>query len=125
MKAATSKTKTKPTGKTAEDTILWPFLDFAEQGADALLGYMKHCGMPVDALSADDPKTPHDLILAHYQLPNGTFDFDMAGRDLARWPAIAARINEIRAEQSFADELNAKVDTQKISSKKLKLGRAH
>jgi hypothetical protein len=77
--------------------LLWPFLDFAEQGEDELCKYLLHCG-----IGADDVRAAGDAekaILAHYRKPDGTPDIDAAAHDLLRWPPIAARIKEIKREK--------------------------
>lgn len=73
--------------------ILAPFLEFAEQGQDAVKRYMIHCAIALDD-KATDGQSLQTIILNHYWLANGTYDVDMAARDLLRWPPIAARIRK-------------------------------
>ncbi|MGO4686211.1 hypothetical protein [Hyphomicrobium sp. 2TAF46] len=117
--ASTSKLKNGDR-KNLEAMVLWPFLDFAEKGEQELFAYMRHVGIQVDALDRDDKRSAQDLILSHYRLPDGTYDVELAARDLLRWPAIAARVHELRNDQAFLSELNDVVSegtSQKISAK--------
>jgi hypothetical protein len=99
------KTKTalmKPKAKAEkpsddERVLLGPFVDFAEEGEDALCKYLIHCG--IDAEDVRVAGNAEKAILAHYRKPNGTPDIDAAAQDLMRWPPIAARINELKREK--------------------------
>jgi hypothetical protein len=73
-----------------ESVLLWPFLDFAEQGEDKLCKYLLHCGIDADDVRAAG--NAEKAILAHYRKLDGALDIDAAAHDLARWPPIAARI---------------------------------
>lgn len=124
MKAIRTKTTSKTTTPNASTTVgtaamvLGPFLDFAEQGELALFNYMRHCGIQIDSLDASDPRSAEDLILDHYRLADGSYDVNMSARDLARWPAIAARIHELRDDQTFLGDLIEQIGTtQKVSAK--------
>ena len=79
--------------------VLWPFLDFAEEGDDALARYLLHCGIDGDDIGrAGDPQA---AILEHYRRPGGSYDVDAAAHDLARWPPIAERVKQLeRAAQA-------------------------
>jgi hypothetical protein len=80
-----------------ETMILGPFLDFAEEGDDALAKYLLHCG--VDGDDIRDAGDVQGAILNHYRRPDGKQDIAAAAHDLARWPPIAARIKELKRER--------------------------
>jgi hypothetical protein len=74
--------------------ILAWFLGFQEEGDEELARYIVHCGIDIDAAEDLD-----DAIVAHYRLPDGTYDIERAGHDLATYPPVAVRIAELRAEE--------------------------
>ena len=78
--------------------ILWPFLDFAKQGEDQLLGYLTHVG--INDVMVKYAGNVERAVLAHYRIGSSDrFDIDKAASDLASWPPIARRIAELQAEQ--------------------------
>ena len=80
-----------------ESMILWPFLDFAEEGNDQLARYPLHCGIhDADIGHAGDVQA---AILDHYRRLDGTCDIAAAAHDLSRWPPIAARVKELKRER--------------------------
>jgi DNA/RNA-binding domain of Phe-tRNA-synthetase-like protein len=79
--------------------ILAWFADFQEHdGDEELTRYVVHCGIDIDAAAELD-----DAIAAHYRLPSGIYDIERAANDLATYPPIAARIEELRAEKAETD----------------------
>jgi hypothetical protein len=62
--------------------LLGPFLDFAEEGEDALCKYLIHCG--INREDVQEAGGAEAAILAHYRKPDGTPDIDAAARDLMR-----------------------------------------
>jgi hypothetical protein len=95
---AMRKTKKIRTGLTKDESmILWPFLDFAEEGNDQLARYLLHCGIDdADIGQAGDVQA---AILDHYRRRDGTYDIGAAAHDLSRWPPIAARVKELKRER--------------------------
>ena len=89
----------KVSAKQTEDElmILWPFVDFAEEGDDQLARYLLHCGIDGDDVGrAGDAQA---AILDHYRRLDGTYDIAAAAHDLSRWPPIAARVKELKRER--------------------------
>jgi hypothetical protein len=41
-----------------------------------------------------------NVIAGHYRLKQGKYDIDRAARDLATFPPIAARIEELKAQRA-------------------------
>jgi hypothetical protein len=80
------------------DVILYWFHSFQKQGDEALARFIVHCGIDIDAAEELD-----DAIVAHYRLPDGSFDIDRAADDLATWPPVAARIKELEAENGVGE----------------------
>ena len=80
-----------------ESMILWPFLDFAEEGNDQLARYLLHCG--IDGADIGHAGDVQAAILDHYRRLDGTYDIDAAAHDLFRWPPIAARVKELKRER--------------------------
>jgi hypothetical protein len=71
------KTKKIRTGLTKDESmILWPFLDFAEEGNDQLARYLLHCG--IDDADIGDAGDVQAAILWHYRRLDGTYDIDAA-----------------------------------------------
>ena len=92
------KTTAKRVGKkVTADMILWPFFDFAEEGTDALIRYLIHCGIGQEDLDAANGDT-RAAILEHYRQRDGNYDIAAAAHDLERWPEVAARIKELKRE---------------------------
>jgi hypothetical protein len=78
--------------------LLWPFIDFAEQGEDQLVAYLTHVG--INDVMVKYAGNVELAVLAHYRIGNSDhYDIDKAARDLAAWPPIARRIAEVRAER--------------------------
>jgi hypothetical protein len=103
-----SEASTKPRGrivknrsksKRTEDeaAILGPFLEFAEDGEQALAAYLDHCG--ITAADIEEAGHTQGAILSYYRKPGGGYDIEAAARDLASWPPIKDRIRELRREQ--------------------------
>jgi hypothetical protein len=42
-------------------------------------------------------------VLAHYRMASGAFDIERAATDLGTYPPVAARIEELRAQNAEAD----------------------
>jgi hypothetical protein len=92
------KPKTASTKLTEDESmVLWPFLDFAEEGDDAFARYLLHCG--IDGADIGRAGDAQGAILKHYRRPDGTYDVDTAARDLARWPPIAERVKELKRKR--------------------------
>jgi hypothetical protein len=73
---------------------------FDEDGdADGFIALVNHCGIDLAACHGDVKQLPK-LIAAHYRLQRGTYDIDRAARDLATFPPIAARIEELMARRA-------------------------
>jgi hypothetical protein len=75
--------------------ILWPFIDFAEEGGDELARFLIHVGIEAEDIQDGDVER---AILRHYKTTDG-YDITAVAHDLSRWPPIAARIRELRREQ--------------------------
>lgn len=86
-----------------ESVLLWPFLDFAEQGEDELCKYLLHCGIDADDVRAAG--NAENAILSHYRKLDGSLDIDAAAHDLMRWPPIAARTKEHKREKRRQDAI--------------------
>lgn len=71
--------------------------DFAaDPDVEVLFKYLRHCGLPVMALTS-----AHDIVpafLGLYRIRPGLYDVDRACSDLYFWPPIFARIAELAAE---------------------------
>lgn len=80
---------------TDRDVIVSWFGTFEEDGDEELARFLVHCGVDVDAAPELD-----NAIAAHYRLPNGAYDVDRAANDLATYPPVAARIEELMAEKA-------------------------
>lgn len=91
---ATRKRKVSAKLSADERMILGPFLEAAEKGEKELAEYLVHVGIrSEDIEAAGDAQS---AILAHYRRPGGRYDIDAAAADLAQWPPIAARIEELK-----------------------------
>jgi hypothetical protein len=105
------KSKNDSTKLTAdEEIVLWPFVDLAEEGDEALARYLIHCGIDADDIArAGDPEA---AILEHYRRPDGTYDISAAAHDLARWPPIMARLKELkRQRRAHKDQISEDAGT--------------
>lgn len=71
--------------------ILSVFADFDDA---ELTAFVEHCGIR-SITSGDDIGA---RVLAHYWSA-GSYDIDRAARDLATWPPVAARIEELSSER--------------------------
>ncbi len=92
--------KSKPeTPADRKAMILWPFVGFAEQGEDQLCAYLMHVG--ITDVMVKYAGNVEKAVYAHYRMGDSDHcDFEKAGRDLATWPPIARRIEELRAERN-------------------------
>lgn len=79
-----------------KNLILGILVDFLEE-IDDLESYARHVGFDFGALRRTEDLL--DAWLAHYRIRRGQYDVDRATRDLANWPPIARRIEELQQEQ--------------------------
>lgn len=71
--------------------------DFAaDPDVEVLFKYLRHCGLPLMALSSADDIVP--AFLGLYRIRPGLYDVDRACSHLLFWPPIAARIAELTEE---------------------------
>ncbi|HEV8715452.1 MAG TPA: hypothetical protein VGX03_21810 [Candidatus Binatia bacterium] len=78
--------------------LLWPFIDFAEQGEDQLAAYLRHVG--INDVMVKYAGNVEKAVCAHYRIGDSDhYDYEKAGKDLASWPPIARRLAEVRAER--------------------------
>lgn len=90
--------------------------DFAaDPDVDVLFKYLRHCGLPLMALTSADDLVP--AFLGHYRIRPGLYDVDRACSHLLFWPPIAARIAELTEEA----EAEAAKKEQRSSGRKRKL----
>jgi hypothetical protein len=79
--------------------------DFVERGADETARYCTHIGItPEDLGGADD--NIGTAFLRHYTTADG-YDLERAGKDLATYPPIAARLREMQQEDQNRKERHA------------------
>jgi hypothetical protein len=101
---ATTKLSKQPRLAGQRRMILWPFVDALENGGiDELFAYLRHVGV---CLAYVDTKTP-DLqaaILLHYQVGAKRYDIERAARDVATYPRIARRIEELRSKRQVPND---------------------
>lgn len=77
----------------------------ADPDVGVLFAYLRHCGLPLQAL-----RSPHDIVpafLALYRIRPGHYDVDRACGHLATWPPIAARLAYLVAEAKAKAEPGA------------------
>jgi hypothetical protein len=91
----------KPAENTAEmqrSMILSMFFD-EDNDADGFIALVDHCRIDLAACHGDVKQLPN-VIAAHYRLQRGKYDIGRAASDLATFPPIAARIEELKAQSA-------------------------
>jgi hypothetical protein len=83
--------------------ILGIFGDVSSDGRDAVIDFAQHVGFDFGILRSASDITP--AWLGHYRLRQGVYDVERAALDLATWPPVARRIEELRIAQSSTDDL--------------------
>ena len=88
-------------------SILSVFVDFADNDdIDGLFDFMGHCG--IDVRKMPDHQELQDFILEHYQIGARKYDVSRVANDLATYPPIAQRIEELRKEQAANSHMISK-----------------
>lgn len=66
--------------------------------ADEFVEFCEHAGFNLRVIGKPENLMP--AWLGHYRIKAGAYDVDRACNDLATWPPIAARIEELKREQN-------------------------
>lgn len=68
------------------------------EDSETAMAYLEHAGFDLSVV--EEITNLEAAWLGHYRIRQGCYDADRACEDFARWPPIAARIAELRAENS-------------------------
>ncbi len=103
-KSKAAKPNDKLTVQEQKNLVLGVYLDFLENDdLDGFVDFSKHAGLDFAALP-DCPKCFADQfenwILGHYRISKGRYDVDRVANDLATYPPIVARVEELRKEHA-------------------------
>jgi hypothetical protein len=87
--------------------VLAVFADLADNDdVDGLFDFMGHCGIDVRKMRIGQVLT--DFILEHYQIGARKFDVSRVVEDLATYPPIVQRVEELRTGQTENSQLISK-----------------
>ena len=88
-------------------SILSVFVNFADNDdIDGLFDFMKHCGIDVRKMRKGQELT--DFILEHYQIGARKYDVSRVANDLATYPPIVRRVEELKVERAENSQLISK-----------------
>lgn len=103
-KSKAAKQNDKLTVQEQKNLVLAVYGDLLENDdLDGFIDFSKHAGLDFSALSQCPKCRDSQLeawILGHYRISKGRYDVDRVANDLATYPPIVARIEELKREHA-------------------------